>query len=247
MNYSARAFAQITGVTVKALRHYERRGLLTPHRTDAGYRRYTLLDLQRLEEILALKSLGLPLSQIPRVSGGQDVEALRAQRERLVDARGRLDRAIAALDAVAGDADPARALRRFVTNASWERWEEKRRDASQGVPRPPDRVSASRLELFHDVAAALEAGVVSDDGTRALRARWNALVDAETDGNADVRRALERAWRVRAHWPDGVRRYVASMYEMEPEAWERVAAFLEDRYGEDGSAITVRLKPDTTG
>src|SRR6185295_1218480 len=171
MNYSARAFAQITGVTVKALRHYERRGLLTPHRTDAGYRRYTLLDLQRLEEILALKSLGLPLSQIPRLSGGQDVEALRAQRERLVDARARLDRAIAALDAVAEDADPPRALRRFVTNASWERWEEKRRDASQGVPRPPDRVSASRLELFHDVAAALEAGVVSDDGPRALARR----------------------------------------------------------------------------
>src|SRR5262245_15723902 len=227
MNYSARAFAQLTGVTVKALRHYERRGLLAPHRTEAGYRRYTIHDLQRLEEILALKSLGLPLSQMMRVSRGGDVDALRAQRARLADARARIERAIAALDAVADAADPAAALRRFVMNASWERWEQKRREAGQGVSRPPDRVSASRRELFHDVAAALGGGAISADAARSLRARWNALVDAETEGNADMRRALERAWKVRPHWPDGVRRYVASMYEMEPEAWEQVADFLD--------------------
>ena len=226
MNYSARVFAEITGVTVKALRHYERRGLLAPGRSAAGYRRYTLKDLQRLEEILALKSLGLALSEIPRVTAG-DVDTLRAQRARLVDARARLDRAIAALDAVADDADPARALRRFVMNTSWERWEQKRRDAGQGITRPPDRVSASRLSLFRDVAAALDAGAVTEAVAQSLRARWSALIDAETEGNADVKQSLERAWRVRSSWPDGVRKYVASMYEMEPDAWERVAQFLD--------------------
>lgn len=227
MNYSARAFAQLTGVTVKALRHYERRGLLAPHRTEAGYRRYSIHDLQRLEEILALKSLGLPLSHITRVAGGADLDALRAQRARLADARARIDHAIAALDAVADAADPAAALRRFVMTASWERWELKRREAGRGVSRPPDRVSASRRELFHDVAAAIDSGAVSQDAARSLRARWDALVDAETDGNADMRRAVERAWKLRPHWPDGVRRYVASMYEMDPDVWERVAAFLD--------------------
>jgi len=231
MNYSARAFAQLTGVTVKALRHYERRGLLAPHRTEAGYRRYSIHDLQRLEEILALKSLGLALSQITRVSHGGDMDALRAQRARLTEARARIDRAIAALDAVADATDPPAALRRFVMNASWERWEQKRRDAAQGVTRPPDRVSASRRELFHDVAAALAGGAISEGTAQSLRARWNALVDAETDGDADMRRAVERAWRLRPHWPDGVRRYVASMYELETDVWERVAAFL------DGSRI----------
>jgi MerR family transcriptional regulator, thiopeptide resistance regulator len=227
MHYSARLFAQLTGVTVKALRHYERRGLLTPSRTDAGYRRYSLIDLRRLEEILALKSLGLPLSQIARVLPGGDVDALRAQRARLVDARTRLDRAIAALDAVVDDPDPARALRRFMMNTSWERWEERRREAGRGVPRPPDRVGATRRALFHDIAAALDAGPVDDEIAQALRARWRALIDAETDGNAEVKEALERAWNLRTHWPDGMRRYVASLYEMEFDAWERVAQFID--------------------
>ena len=62
MNYSVRAFAELTGVTLKALRHYERRGLLTPTRTRAGYRRYTLRDLAQVELIVALKSLGLSLT-----------------------------------------------------------------------------------------------------------------------------------------------------------------------------------------
>src|SRR4029077_17587815 len=101
MNYPARTFAQPAGWTVKALRHYERRGLLSPGRNAAGYRRYALRDLQRLEWILALKSLGLPLGQVAPLTESADVEALRAQRDRLVEARSRIDRAIAALDSVA--------------------------------------------------------------------------------------------------------------------------------------------------
>jgi len=227
MPYSARAFARITGVTVKALRHYERRGLLMPHRNDAGYRRYSLHDLQRLEQILALKSLGLPLGHIGRLCEAPDLDALRAQRARLSDARARIDRAIAALDEVGSAANPADALRRFVTNTSWERWEQRRLEASQGVPRPPDRVSASRRELFHDIATALDAGEMKEGTAQSFRSRWSALVDAETEGNADVKHGIERAWRYRTHWPDGVRQYVASMYEMETAAWDRVATFIE--------------------
>ena len=62
--YSTQTFARLTGVTVKALRHYERVGLLAPRRTRTRYRRYVLGDLQRIERILALKSLGLSLKAI---------------------------------------------------------------------------------------------------------------------------------------------------------------------------------------
>src|SRR3989442_15473244 len=64
MTYSVRAFAELAGVTVNALHYYERHGLLAPRRTRAGYRRYTIKDLARLQRIIALKSLGLPLKQI---------------------------------------------------------------------------------------------------------------------------------------------------------------------------------------
>src|SRR4029079_6078924 len=65
--YRVRAFADLAGVTVRALHHYDRLALLRPRRTRSGYRLYTLPDLQRLEQIVALKFLGLPLKQIKTV------------------------------------------------------------------------------------------------------------------------------------------------------------------------------------
>ncbi len=62
--FRVRQFAELAGVTVKALRHYDRLGLLRPVRNEAGYRLYQLADLARLQQIVALKSLGLPLKQI---------------------------------------------------------------------------------------------------------------------------------------------------------------------------------------
>ena len=62
--YHAREFAELAGVTVRALHHYDGLGLLRPRRTQAGYRLYSLRDLQRLEQIVALKFLGIPLKQI---------------------------------------------------------------------------------------------------------------------------------------------------------------------------------------
>ena len=62
--YRIQEFAALAGVTVKALRHYERIGLLKPSRTSSGYRTYTYTDLERLEQIVALKFLGFPLQQM---------------------------------------------------------------------------------------------------------------------------------------------------------------------------------------
>lgn len=58
------------GVSVRALRLYEERGLLRPMRTDAGYRRYSLEDLRSAREVVAFRSLGLSLAQIAGVLRG---------------------------------------------------------------------------------------------------------------------------------------------------------------------------------
>jgi DNA-binding transcriptional MerR regulator len=55
------------GVSAKALRLYERRGLVTPGRTAAGWRTYGPDEIARLAQIVALRALGLSLSQIARV------------------------------------------------------------------------------------------------------------------------------------------------------------------------------------
>ena len=57
-------FAELAGVSVKALRYYERLGLLTARRTRSGHRRYVQADLGRIETITALKYLGFSLEQI---------------------------------------------------------------------------------------------------------------------------------------------------------------------------------------
>ena len=62
--------AKRLGVSVKALRHYEQRGLVTPMRTAAGWRVYGPDEMTRVGEIVTLRELGLSLGQVARVLGG---------------------------------------------------------------------------------------------------------------------------------------------------------------------------------
>ena len=61
---SAAECAKRTGLTVRALRVYERKGLLSPARSSSGWRRYSARDLARLNLIVSLKALGLSLARI---------------------------------------------------------------------------------------------------------------------------------------------------------------------------------------
>lgn len=62
-----REVAKRTGLTSRALRFYEARGLLSPLRTYSGRRLYGPGELQRIQQILALKRAGLTLSQIAKL------------------------------------------------------------------------------------------------------------------------------------------------------------------------------------
>lgn len=57
--------AKRTGLTIRALHHYDSIGLLTPSaRSDAGYRLYNQADIARLHKIQALRQFGLSLADI---------------------------------------------------------------------------------------------------------------------------------------------------------------------------------------
>jgi DNA-binding transcriptional MerR regulator len=62
--------AKELGVSVKALRLYEERGLIAPMRTAAGWRAYGPDEMIRAGEIVALRALGLSLAQVARVLEG---------------------------------------------------------------------------------------------------------------------------------------------------------------------------------
>ncbi|MEZ0110217.1 DNA-binding transcriptional MerR regulator [Catenulispora sp. EB89] len=60
--------AAATGLTVRALHHYDQIGLVaSTARTAAGHRLYTDADLRKLYMVTALRQLGLSLEQVGRV------------------------------------------------------------------------------------------------------------------------------------------------------------------------------------
>jgi MerR family transcriptional regulator, thiopeptide resistance regulator len=98
----AKEFAETCGVMVRTLHFYDRLGLLVPTvRTESGYRLYGESDLERLEQILALRFLGLGLDQIKQLLDGPPqplAKALRLQRKIILDEKRRLDLVLGALD-----------------------------------------------------------------------------------------------------------------------------------------------------
>jgi DNA-binding transcriptional MerR regulator len=83
-------FARLARVSVRALRHYEAKGLLRPSHVDtrSRYRYYDLQQLATLERLLVLKDLGLPLQAIRELLGATDAQfraALASHRRRLQD------------------------------------------------------------------------------------------------------------------------------------------------------------------
>lgn len=59
-------FSNMMQLTVKTLRHYERKGILIPYDVDewTGYRYYTVDQMQRLNNIRGLQRLGFSLDEI---------------------------------------------------------------------------------------------------------------------------------------------------------------------------------------
>lgn len=88
------------GVSSKALRVYEREGLVTPGRSAAGWRAYGPAQAARLHQIMALRGLGLSLKQIRALLVDDKASlayVLVLQRDSLAAQRGKLDAAIALL------------------------------------------------------------------------------------------------------------------------------------------------------
>jgi DNA-binding transcriptional MerR regulator len=96
--------AKKLGVSAKALRIYEQRGLVTPIRTAAGWRVYGPGEMARAAEIATLRELGLSLGQVARVIGGNagDLEPALAEHQAMLESR---------IGQLASDIEKVRSLR----------------------------------------------------------------------------------------------------------------------------------------
>src|ERR1700685_3828441 len=101
-DYTVGAVAELTGVSVRTLHHYDETGLLQPRgRNAAGYRLYSPQDLQRLQRVLFYRELGFALDTIaviiddPCSTGG---DHLRRQRQLLAARIARCQAMVAVID-----------------------------------------------------------------------------------------------------------------------------------------------------
>ncbi len=104
--------ARRLGVTTKALRVYEREGLVVPRRAESGWRLYGPAQIARLHQIIVLRDLGLSLGAIRTLIGshGRLRDVLRLQRESLASQQDKIRRAIALIEKAQRRLDEGRDL-----------------------------------------------------------------------------------------------------------------------------------------
>jgi len=230
-------FGKLAGVTVRALHHYDRLGLLRPRRTEAGYRVYCARDLERLEQIVALKFLGIPLKQIKAMERAELElpDALRMQRTVLEEKRKLLDRAILAIKAAERSIAPGRPadsalLTKIIEVIEMQNdnsWTEKYYSPEarakiderkkEWTPELQAQVSKQWTELFADVEAALDEDPAGERA-QALAARWKTLVAGFTGGDPEVGKGLNKLYADRPNWPAAAKEQMAPFGN--PKVWE---------------------------
>jgi DNA-binding transcriptional MerR regulator len=220
--YHARQFAELAGVTVRALHHYDHLGLLEPlHRSANGYRLYSDADLARLEQIMVLKSLGLPLKQIRDLLNDKSTlrQTLRRQLHVLIEKRGQLESAIRAIENAEKSLKSKRApdweffkqILKEIEMQNETDWTKKyySEDAQVKIeerkalwsPEMQEKVSQEWAELFTDIEASLGENPASPKA-QALAGRWRKLVHGFTCGDPEIQKGLNAMYADQANWPE---------------------------------------------
>ena len=220
--YRAKEFASLAGVTVRALHHYDRLGLLQPkERSEAGYRLYGVRDFARLEQIVVLKFLGIPLKQIGHLlePDAKLGDVLQKQRDVLFARRLQLDKAIRAISnaqrSIQSRKDPDWKLFQLIVkelemqkNIEWK-GKYFSTEARAKVAARRSNLSAEDLEKANKDWAALHAEVEASLGEdpagrkgQELADRWEKLIEDFTGGDPEIRAGLEAMMADRANWPD---------------------------------------------
>lgn len=221
-------FAKLAGVTVRALHHYDRLKLLSPaHRSERGYRLYCHDDLGRLERILVLRFLGVPLREIAALLNAplnRKAEPLTVtlsrQRAALCDRRNRLDRVLRTIEhAQLCAQDPAepewllyQTILKEIHMQEATDWRAKYYDPIAFEKLQLHRVAMTTEQkvdagarwktLLADVQSALDRQVPPDSAEgRALVARWMRLGDEFTLGDPEIAEGYRRLHDDESHWP----------------------------------------------
>lgn len=214
-HHSIGEVASATGLTVRALRHYDAIGLVRPSlRTGAGHRLYGDGDLARLARVVALRQLGLGLEQVAAALDVEEPEAVLrrhlAALERELELTAALrQRLVRVLDTVSRQGDPSgdrsiaiievmMSIEQHYTPEQLATLEERREALGEEGMVAGQRAWA---DLLGELKAELDAG--TDPAEPRLVAhvdRWDALLEEFTGGDAGIRAGLQSYWE--EHGPE---------------------------------------------
>jgi MerR family transcriptional regulator, thiopeptide resistance regulator len=219
--YRIGEFAKLAGVTVRALHHYDRIGLLRPQRGSSGFRLYRIEDLERLEQIAALKFLGIPLQEIKLLLKHGPLtlaDSLHMQRRALAEKRRLIDRAVVAIEAAekvirSGQTTDASILRKIIEVIDMQpqedfmrkyyteqAWLDRERIARE---RPPVEFKMN-VQALRKLFVEIEANIDLDPATERaqdLTKQWLQLAEYAHGGNEAVRAGNIQAWNDYQNWP----------------------------------------------
>ncbi len=237
--FTVSRFAESAGVTVRALHHYDRLGLLKPSgRTGAGYRLYTSRDLARLQQIVTLKFIGFSLEQIREILDRKPFDlrsALQSQRAIIGEKRRHLGTVVRAIEAAERALARSRGsdwekfrkiieviemqnntdwMKQYYGDKAWKKIQERR---PQWSPELQEQTTKDWTQLFRDVEAALGEDPAGPKA-QALAARWRKLVEGFIGGDRDISAGLGKLYADRANWPAGFDKQMAPFGN--PKVWE---------------------------
>jgi DNA-binding transcriptional MerR regulator len=222
--YRVSDFAEKAGVTVRTLHHYDRLGLLKPSgRTEAGYRLYGEHDFARLQQIVTLKFIGLPLRQIKDLLDRSDLDlgaTLRLQRRMLLEKRLQVEAAIQAIEEAERSLKSSRepdlaALKKIIDvmerqNAmEWTKKyysEEAQANIAERALTWTPELQAKVEQDWKNLIGEVEAAIAAKEdpaGAKALALakRWSELVRGFTGGDAGVQQGLNNLYADQGNWP----------------------------------------------
>ena len=217
--------AERLGVTIKALRLYERHGLVTPLRSEAGWRAYGPEQIARLHQVLALKRLGLPLARIAELLSGRLADladVLAVQEQALAHESDRVSRALDLVRAARGklaggetlSIDDLTQLTQETTMTTKPSDEEMKAifdplvakhfspkeiaETAKQMEAPSfDRAKAQKEwdDLIAEAKALMAEGDPTSPQAIDLARRWKAQISIVSGGDPDRERRMGEIWR----------------------------------------------------
>lgn len=242
-------FAKKTGLTVRALRFYEEKGLIQPPRSRDNDRRfYGQPEFEAVQKIVSLKQLGLPLSEIEKLLAGKKAslpQILSAQLEALEREKSEVEGAIKSLKSAiralreGHDLDVqtltnlirmttmSEVIKKDMAKVKEKYFSKEQLEAFQGrtFTEAEQADYNARWKKVLGEARALLGSDPASSQARALVKEADALIGIFTQGDPKVKEGLGRMYHDIDQWGA---KHAEAMFGMPLEDFKKVQAFMNE-------------------